>query len=151
MCAEGSGYRRVRPRQKVLPGFELADADWAMMQIPIDVAFLFRPDGDAAPVALFPGPAGTTRSQLNPELWSDLTARYAVLAELEPGAEALLVNRSKGRRDHYLVSTDHCYALAGLLRTRWRGLTGGEEAWSAIDGYFAELNAMARGSPASHA
>lgn len=146
----GPGYRRVEPRQETLDDFALADADWAALQIPIDVAFLFRPEAGEQPVALFPGPAGATRSQLSGEVWSQLEARYPLLGELAPGAEALLVNRSAGRRDHYRVSTDHCYALAGLMRAQWRGLAGGEAAWAAIDRYFADLDRSAAGR-AAHA
>jgi hypothetical protein len=141
MTAGDLAYRRITPRQEALVDFQLADADWARLQIPIDVAFLFRPTPGEAPVALFPGPAGATRSQLSAEAWSMLAAKHPLLDELEPAAEALLVNRSGGRRDHYRVSTDHCYALAGLMRSHWRGLAGGEEAWAAIDRYFADLDA----------
>jgi hypothetical protein len=102
-------------------------------------------------VALFPGPAGATRAQLNGEAWAALARSHSLLQELEPAAEALLVNRSAGRRDHYRVSTDHCYALAGLLRTRWRGLAGGEEAWAAIDDYFADLERTAAPERVRHA
>ena len=151
MADEGLGYRAVEPRQEALRGFALSDADWAMLQIPIDVAFLFRPEAGAAPLGLFPGPAGATRSQLSADVWCHLAEKYPLLDDLEPSAEALLVNRSNGRRDHYRVSTDHCYALAGLMRAHWRGLAGGEEAWSAIDGYFADLDKTARQRRAAHA
>jgi hypothetical protein len=151
MADPALGYRRVRPRHDALADFVLADADWARLQIPIDVAFLFRPEEGAAPVALFPGPAGATRSQLSPEVWRDLARRYRLLDELEPGAEALLVNRSGGRRDHYRVSTDHCFALAGLMRTHWRGLAGGPAAWDAIGRWFADLDGRTAAGNAAHA
>ncbi|HEX4711174.1 DUF5947 family protein [Phenylobacterium sp.] len=155
-CAEdmadgASGFRRVQPRREVLEDFALSDSDWAALQIPIDVACLFRPEDGASPLALFPGPAGATRSQLSGEVWAGLAQKYSLLEELEPGAEALLVNRSGGRRDHYRVSTDHCYALAGLMRAHWRGLAGGEEAWAAVDGYFADLDRTAGKGRAVHA
>lgn len=143
--ADAPGYRRVAPRQDALEDFALADEDWARLQIPIDVAFLFRPEDGAAPTALFPGPAGATRSQLSADVWRDLAARYPLLAELTPGAEALLVNRADGRRDCYRVSTDRCYALAGLMRRHWRGLAGGPEAWAAIGAYFQGLGEGRRG------
>jgi len=151
MTADGGDCRRVEPRQDVLADFALSDAEWAALQIPIEVAFLFAPEAGAAPVALFPGPAGATRAQLNGEAWAALARSHSLLQELEPAAEALLVNRSAGRRDHYRVSTDHCYALAGLLRTRWRGLAGGEEAWAAIDDYFADLERTAAPERVRHA
>jgi hypothetical protein len=58
---------------------------------------------------------------------------------LAPDVEALLVNRTKRKREYYRVSIDHCFALAGLIRTRWRGLSGGGEVWDAISSYFARL------------
>ena len=63
-------------------------------------------------------------------------AANPVLAELEPDVEALLVNRARGAREHWLVPIDDCYALVGLIRTRWRGLSGGEEVWREIDAFF---------------
>ena len=56
-----------------------------------------------------------------------------MLGELEPDVEALLVNRARGAREHWLVPIDDCYSLVGLIRTRWRGLTGGREVWEQID------------------
>jgi len=151
MTEEGLPYRRVEPRQEALEAFALADADWAMLGIPIDLAFLFRPEAGAAPVALFPGPAGATRSHLSEAVWTGLTRKYPLLGELEPSTEALLVNRSGGRRDHYRVSADHCFALTGLMRKRWRGLGGGEEAWAAIDAYIADLAQTSSRRTARHA
>jgi hypothetical protein len=53
--------------------------------------------------------------------------------------EALLVNRARGARMHFVVPIEDCYRLAGLIRTRWRGLSGGEEVWKEIDGFFKEV------------
>lgn len=150
--ADGApGFRRVEPRREMVDDLAIADTDWAALQIPIDVAFLFRPEEGASPVALFPGPAGATRSELSGETWAIMARKYPIFDELEPGAEALLVNRSGGRRDYYRVSTDHCYALAGLMRTHWRGLAGGERAWTEIDGYFVGLTEGPHLARAGHA
>jgi hypothetical protein len=43
-----------------------------------------------------------------------------------------------------LVPIDACYRLVGLVKRHWRGFDGGSEAWAAIDGYFASLQAEAR-------
>ena len=59
-----------------------------------------------------------------------------MLAQLEPDVEALLVNRARGAREHWLVPIDDCYGLVGLIRTRWRGLTGGKEVWEEIGRFF---------------
>jgi hypothetical protein len=58
---------------------------------------------------------------------------------MEPDVEALLVNRSRGARQYFLVPIEDCYALVGLIRTRWRGLTGGQEVWEEIESFFGSL------------
>jgi hypothetical protein len=58
-----------------------------------------------------------------------------------PDVEALLVNRVKGAREYYRVSIDRCFSLVGLIRQHWRGLSGGAEAWDAIDAFFDTLRA----------
>jgi hypothetical protein len=55
--------------------------------------------------------------------------------------EALLVNRAKGARRQWLVPIEDCYALVGLIRTRWRGFSGGAEVWEEITRFFGELDA----------
>ena len=79
------------------------------------------------------------------DAWKDVLARNPALAELEPDVEALL---SYGRRheqtfQHWLVPINACYELVGHVRKSWRGFDGGEEAWAAIDGFFASLRARA--------
>ncbi len=75
------------------------------------------------------------------------SAANPVLATLEPDVEALLVNRVRGARGHWIVPIDECYALVGLIRTRWRGLTGGARCGRQIGRFFEELDRRAR--PAS--
>jgi hypothetical protein len=67
-----------------------------------------------------------------------------VLATLEDDVEALLVNRAVERREHFLVPIDDCYALAGVLRTHWKGFAGGAEVWREIDAFFDRLREQAR-------
>jgi hypothetical protein len=66
---------------------------------------------------------------------------------LEPDVEALLVNRARGARRHWIVPIEDCYALVGVIRTHWRGLTGGTEVWREIARSFEGLDRRAR--PAS--
>ena len=58
------------------------------------------------------------------------------------------MNRARGAREHWLVPIDDCYALVGLIRTRWRGLTGGREVWDEIAAFF-EAARPAGARPAS--
>src|SRR5919204_115367 len=92
-------------------------------------------------------PMGAAESLLGLEAWRSLEAANPVLATLEPDVEALLVNRARGERRHHLVPISDCYELAGLIRTRWRGLTGGREVWEEIGRFFEELDRRSR--PAS--
>jgi hypothetical protein len=62
-----------------------------------------------------------------------------VLEGMEQDVEALLVNRIRGAREHFLVPIDECYSLVGLIRMRWRGLSGGREVWEEIGQFFEEL------------
>jgi len=62
-----------------------------------------------------------------------------VLADMEADGEALLVSRARGMHEHWLVPIDDCYELVGLIRSRWKGLAGGEEVWEAIDRFFEDL------------
>jgi len=55
-----------------------------------------------------------------------------------------LVNRVEGAREHYRVPIDQCYALTGVIRARWLGLSGGVDAWRAIRACFAALKAGER-------
>ncbi|MFA6206644.1 MAG: DUF5947 family protein, partial [Methylocystis sp.] len=71
--------------------------------------------------------------------WSRLIAANPTLANLDPDVEALLVNRMNGAREYYLVSIDRCYALVGLIRRHWRGLSGGAEVWETVRNYFTNL------------
>ncbi len=132
-------YRLVSPRSDKLDNFVLGDAQWAALQVPIELAFFFHSTPHGRVIAIYPGPAGATESQLSLEAWSQLLADNSSLADLEPDVEALLVNRAKGARDYYRVSIDRCYALVGLIRQKWRGLSGGGEVWDAIDDFFGAL------------
>jgi hypothetical protein len=50
------------------------------------------------------------------------------------------------------VPIDECYKLVGLIRGRWRGLSGGSEVWREIAAFFAALKNKADvRSEATHA
>ena len=134
-----STYRVAPADARRLVDFRMTDAEWDALRLPIDMAFLFHSTPDGRPIALYPGPAGATESLLGLDAWEELVASNPALADLEPDVEALLVNRIDGAREYYRVPIDRCFALVGLIRTRWRGLSGGAEAWQAIHNFFAGL------------
>lgn len=140
--AAGAGkYRLVPERRLRLTGFELSDLAWERLRIPVDMAFFFHSSAARRVVAYYPGPMGPTESQLELEAWTEIERANPVLTTMEADVEALLVNHARGARSHWLVPIDECYALVGVIRTRWRGFTGGRELWQEIDRFFEALDA----------
>jgi Family of unknown function (DUF5947) len=107
------------------------------------MAFFFRSSREGRVMAYYPSPAGPTESLLGLEAWDEIEAANPALAEMAVDTEALLVKRAKGTRRQWLVPIEDCYALVGLIRTRWRGFSGGAEVWEEIDRFFDELDAKA--------
>jgi hypothetical protein len=143
--AAGAGhYRLVPERNQRIVDFELGDAAWEELRIPVDMAFFFHSSRDERVMAYYPGPMGATESLLGLEAWRELEAANPVLAAMEPDVQALLVNRARGARQHWVVGIDVCHELVGLIRTHWRGLTGGREVWDEIGRFFEQLDRRSR-------
>ena len=138
-------YRRVPRRIRYLTNFQLTDAQWESLLIPIGMAFFFHSSASGKVVALYPSPAGATESLLDFESWNEILGDNPVLAEMEADTEALLVNRVRGAAEYYLLPIDECYKLVGLIRTHWHGLSGGTQMWEAIGKFFTELKTKAIG------
>jgi hypothetical protein len=149
---EGTPYRRVPRDARQLADFQLTDAQWDSLLIPINMAFFFHSTLAGRVIAIYPSPAGATESLLTLEAWGDLVAANPALANLQPDVEALLVKRlslgrggdsTDNRGEYFVTPIDKCYELTGLIRKHWRGFTGGTEVWTAIDNFFARLRAAA--------
>lgn len=141
-------YKRVPRDARLLSNFQMTDAEWDSLLIPINLAFFFENSLNAQVGALYPSPAGATESLLPLEAWTSIVQSNPVLHELQPDVEALLVNRvghSRGAApaEYYIVPIDACYKLVGLIRLHWRGLSGGTEVWLEIGKFFADLRARA--------
>lgn len=132
-------YRQVEPRVEVLDDLRLSDAQWDDLRLPIQLAYFLHSTPAGRVVAVYPSPAGATESLLSLESWDALVADNPALGDLAPDVEALLVNRVESAREAYRVSIDECYKLVGLIRTRWRGLSGGTDVWEEIGRFFADL------------
>ena len=130
----GGGHYRLVPDRVVALDVELDDQTWQSFGIPVEMAFFFHSSAAGRVVAFYPSPLGATESLLDLDAWDD-----RVLAQLEPDVEALLANRTRGRRECWIVPVDRCYELVGLVRTHWKGFGGGDEVWEALDGFFDRL------------
>ena len=142
-ASEGK-YRRVPDRRLCLEDFALDDVQWESLRVPVDMAFFFYSTPAERVVAFYPSPMGPTESLVKLGAWEELERGNPVLKSMERDVEALLVNRVRGARDHFLVPMDECYGLVGLIRTRWRGLSGGREVWEEVGRFFEELRKRSR-------
>lgn len=135
-------YKRVPRLVRYLPDFQLTDAQWDALMIPISMAFFFHSTTAGKIVALYPSPAGATESLLDLQAWEEIERDNRILTGMLPDVEALLVNRVRGAAgEYFLVPIDKCYQLVGLIRANWRGLSGGAAVWGEIEKFFEELKA----------
>ncbi len=138
-AASNGKYLLIPDRRFYLEDFHLSDAQWESFRIPVGLAFFFRSTPAGRWVACYPGPMGATESLLDLSAWEQLEERNPLLREMKWDVEALLVNRARGARTHFLVPIDECYRLVGLIRLHWRGLSGGQEVWQQIERFFEAL------------
>ncbi len=146
----GSGkYRLVPSRYLLLSDFQMTDEQWDELMIPVNMVYIFHSTLSNRVMAFYPSPAGAMESTLSLQGWDALANSNPILNDLEPDVEALLINHVQNRsgdgdyREHYIVPIDACYELVGLIRLKWKGLSGGEEVWKAIAGFFASLRKRA--------
>jgi hypothetical protein len=145
-ASEGK-YRLVPDRHLFLENFEMSDVQWESLRIPVDMAFFFYSTPAERVAAFYPSPLGPTESLLKLNAWEELERYNPVLQGMERDVEALLVNRVKGAREHFLVPIDECYSLVGLIRMHWRGLSGGREVWDKISRFFEQLRERSKTIP----
>jgi hypothetical protein len=144
LAAGGDRYRLVPDRRWYLPDFALDDETWRNLRIPVQMAFFFHDSAAGRKVLFYPSPAGAVESPLDEETWAAIERANPVLHRLADDVEALLVDRTGGAGEHWIVPVDDCYALVGLLRTRWKGLAGGPDVWQEIARFFTDLRRRAR-------
>ena len=145
---ERSKFKRVSRRIQFLSDFAITDSDWDSLIIPINLAFFFSSSIEDRTIVLYPSPAGAVESLLPLGTWNAIVESNPVLQELHSDIEALLVNRIRRTSDdrsaqYFIAPIDECYRLVGLIRANWKGLSGGAEAWDAIDRFFADLRSRA--------
>lgn len=136
---ESAPFRKIPSDVRPLREFQLTDAQWDALRIPISLAFFYQDSIADKLTAIYPSPAGAMEALLPLAAWPELVEANPVLKEVRPDVEALLVNRVGAIRETYLVPIDECFKLVGLIRTHWHGLSGGTEVWNEIEQFFARL------------
>jgi hypothetical protein len=132
-------YRRIPRDICRLRDFAMDDQEWESLLIPINLAFFVHSSAAQRVIALYPSPGGAMESSLDLEYWNAIVDRNSVLKHFEPDVEALLVNRLSSSPQYFRAPIDQCFRLVGIIRTHWRGLSGGTEVWQEIDRFFEEL------------
>lgn len=137
--AVGAKFKIIPRDARALPDFQMTDGEWESLALPIDLAFFFYSTPQQKMTAMYPSPAGPTESLLSLASWEALVRQNPVLASMEADVQALLVNRAGAVREYFLAPIDKCFELVGTIRMHWRGLSGGDEVWKAIERFFAGL------------
>jgi hypothetical protein len=135
--------KRVPRDARSLANFQMTDGQWDSLMIPIGLAFFYQNSVENRVVAQYPSPAGATESLLSLDAWEAIVQDNPVLVQMVPDVEVLLANRLDGQGEYYLAPIDKVYGLVGLIRTNWRGLSGGTEAWEKIRNFFDDLKRRA--------
>jgi Family of unknown function (DUF5947)/Hydrogenase maturation protease len=81
---QSARYRRVPKDVEWLPDFQLTDAQWEDLRLPINLAFFMTSTPSGRVLAFYPSPAGATESLLEIEAWQGLVAENAILGRFEP-------------------------------------------------------------------
>lgn len=140
----GTKYKRVPRDVRFLKNFEITDAQWDGLMVPISMAFFFYSTPLEKIIALYPSPAGPTESLLSLDSWDTIVYANPILKAMEADVEALLVNRVGSVPEYFIAPIDQCYKLVGLIRAHWRGLSGGTEVWKEINSFFKTLKERAQ-------
>jgi|SRR5579872_1526577 hypothetical protein len=138
-------YRRIPRDIRRLDHFQMDDQEWESLLIPIKLAFFVKSSAAGRVVAQYPSPGGAMESSLDLEYWAAIVNRNPVLNQFAPDVEALLVNRISNAPQYYRAPIDHCYRLVGIIRSNWRGLSGGSDVWKRIDEFFQQLSRVTGG------
>jgi len=123
------------PRRRLALGADLDESLWQSLGVPVALAsFVKTPEGFWN--AAYPGPAGLIQTALSDEAVRTLLGRNPQWTELQPHVEAIVVNRLTDPARALLLPIDEHFRLAGMLRSQWRGLSGGDEVWQCLEDFF---------------
>lgn len=143
-AASQGRFRLIPDRRLYLPDFRMTDAQWQGLRVPVGMAFFFHGSAEGQVMAFYPGPMGAVEAALEADIWREVEENYPLLRAMEPDVEALLANRTRGAAEYFLVPVDECYRLVATIRSTWRGLSGGQDVWKAVDAFFTSLKARSR-------
>jgi hypothetical protein len=118
----------------------VTDADVARLGVPVSLAFFFRSSATGKRIAVLPSPAGPTEVDVDDESWALFASGNRLAGAIVDDVEALLLFRHEGRWTVLAVPVDVGYGMVGLVRSRWRGIDGGDEARRVLEDAVARLS-----------
>jgi hypothetical protein len=146
---------KARPRLLIptrllaLTNLSLTDAEWASLQVPVNMAYFCHIAAAKRVTAFYPSPMGPTEAVLPPGAWEVLAQSHPILGRMASDVEALLIRRERDSDasgwsfQAFLVPIDVCYQLVGLIRLHWRGLSGGTAVRTEVEAFFERLTTRA--------
>ena len=135
----GGRFRRVPDQIKLLADFKLTESQWEELEIPVQLAFFYRSSVVDKLLCFYPSITGATECLLKLDLWREIEKENPILNTFESDVEALLINRIEGMREYYKVPIDECYRLVGMIRSKWKGFSGGTRVWESLKDFFEDL------------
>jgi len=139
--------KRVPKRYLYLDSFNMPEEVWGVFEIPINLAFFYRSPIKGRTVSVYPSPLGAIEGKSSTIAWNELLELNPILEQIEEDVEALMVNKTMTPNEYYIAPIDECYKLIGLMRSSWKGITGGTAAYEAIKDFFANLKQKCLGAP----
>jgi len=139
MDTPASKLRRVPDRVvRVSPG-EGAEEAWRALGIPVAIAFFVKSSVTGEVRTLYPGAIGATTASTTREAFGALEAAHPELSAMAPDVEAFVVSRVEGAREHWICGVHRAYELAGRVRTKWTGFSGGDGVRAELAAFFGAL------------
>ena len=122
-------YRRSATGSRGSNGFVLTDEQWRRSRSRSGSAFFMISSVSGSVIALYPSPRGDG-VRARPARWAKVCAANPGF-ELEPDAEALIVNRLGGPPQCLIAPIDAAYGLVGVVKASWEGISAGavERRW----------------------
>ena len=118
-------YRAVPDRYLRDPAHPLTAAQWGELDVPVGLAFFLRSSQRGQVCGFYPSPAGATECTLDLQAWARLGESHPLVSSAEEDVEAGVGSRGGAGGEHFLVSIDAGYGLAGRERLPWAGVHGG--------------------------
>jgi hypothetical protein len=137
-------YRAIPDRYLVDPGHPMSAGEWEALEIPVGLAFFLHDSRADGITGFYPSPAGATECRLDLQAWGQLAGDHPLLTAAASDVEAVLISRSDGAIEYFVVPIDACYELAGRMRLQWRGFDGGAEARASIAAFLESVRSRAR-------